>query len=63
MPMMNTSILFSHLNMFNKFSSFEPNNQQESEHICLIDCTFTIPFDAPLVVPSTCREQLTTNIC
>ncbi|CAF2157743.1 unnamed protein product [Rotaria magnacalcarata] len=49
--------------MFNKFSSFEPNNQQESEHICLIDCTFTIPFDAPLVVPSTCREQLTTNIC
>ncbi|CAM4895441.1 unnamed protein product [Rotaria socialis] len=63
MPMMNTSILFSHLNIFERSSSFKPNKQQESEHLCLMHCTFTIPFDAPLVVPSTCREQLTTNPC
>jgi hypothetical protein len=54
---------FSHLNIINKSSSLTPNNRQEKEHVCIFDCWFLIPFGEPLLLPSNCREELTSNAC
>ena len=46
-----------------KFSSSKLNHQQVEEHLCIFDCEFTIPFGAPMLVPTNCRQESTTNGC
>ncbi|CAF1073806.1 unnamed protein product [Adineta ricciae] len=46
-----------------KFSSSKSNHRQAEEHLCIFDCEFTIPFDAPMLIPTNCRQESTTNAC
>ncbi|CAF1198624.1 unnamed protein product [Adineta steineri] len=47
----------------NKNISFKQNYHRLQEHLCIFDCTFTIPFNESLVIPSNCQQALTTNPC
>ncbi|CAF2799423.1 unnamed protein product [Rotaria sp. Silwood2] len=59
----NNSNPFIRLNIIDKSSLLTSNNRQKQEHLCIFDCQFIIPFDEPLLEPSNCREQVTSNAC